>query len=66
MPVILDDLLVTFDDRRTRAVLPVLSDLGRQGQVMLFTHHRHLVELARSALRHDAFHLYELDARPGG
>jgi uncharacterized protein YhaN len=60
MPVILDDLLVTFDDERASAVLPILRDLGTRGQVLLFTHHRHLVELAKAALPEGAVHYHEL------
>ena len=60
MPVILDDLLVTFDDQRARAILPILRDFGRKTQVMLFTHHRHLVELARAVLTEDGLHFHEI------
>jgi uncharacterized protein YhaN len=63
MPVILDDLLVTFDDERASAVLPILRDLGTRGQVLLFTHHRHLVELAKAALPEGAVHYHELAGR---
>lgn len=48
MPVIVDDLLVQFDDDRAVATLKVLSELSKKTQVLFFTHHRHLVELARS------------------
>ncbi|MEO3474294.1 AAA family ATPase [Roseomonas sp. CAU 1739] len=47
LPFIADDLLVHFDDTRADAALTVLSDLGRATQVVLFTHHEHIVELAR-------------------
>ena len=50
MPIILDDLLMTFDDDRARAILPVLYDIGRRSQILLFTHHQHLTELARQSL----------------
>lgn len=60
MPVILDDLLVTFDDDRAAAVLPILRELGTRTQVFLFTHHRHLVALTRSALPDGAVHYHEL------
>ncbi|MEA3275148.1 MAG: AAA family ATPase [Pseudomonadota bacterium] len=63
MPLILDDLLVTFDNRRAAAILPILRDLGRKTQVLLFTHHRHLTELARGVLTEDGFHFHELSAR---
>lgn len=60
MPVIMDDLLMTFDDQRARAILPILGDLGRKTQVILLTHHRHLVDLARSVLTEDGVHFHEL------
>jgi uncharacterized protein YhaN len=50
LPFIVDDILVQFDDRRASATLEALSDLARQTQVIFFTHHRHLVDLARSRL----------------
>jgi uncharacterized protein YhaN len=50
MPVILDDILIHFDDERARAALEVLGELGRQAQVLFFTHHARLVELAREAV----------------
>lgn len=58
MPLILDDLLVSFDDRRASAILEILSDLGRRTQVLLFSHHRHLVDLARSALPPDSVRVH--------
>jgi uncharacterized protein YhaN len=60
MPVILDDLLVTFDDARATAVLPILRELATRTQVFLFTHHHHLVELARSALPEGGVHYHAL------
>jgi uncharacterized protein YhaN len=45
-PVIVDDLLVQFDDARAVATLEVLSELSAKTQVLFFTHHQHLVELA--------------------
>ena len=46
MPFIVDDILINFDDDRSRATLNVLADLGRKNQVILFTHHRQLVDEA--------------------
>jgi uncharacterized protein YhaN len=65
MPVILDDLLATFDDRRAGAILKLLSELGRTTQVLLLTHHRHLVELAREALADDGLQIHVLGSVPG-
>ncbi|MGH2836692.1 MAG: ATP-binding protein, partial [Solirubrobacteraceae bacterium] len=50
LPFVADDLLVSFDDERATAALRVLAELGRRTQVLFFTHHRHLVEIARTAL----------------
>lgn len=60
VPMVLDDLLVHFDDRRSANALSALSQLGRGSQVLLFTHHTHLVELARQTLGVSGFHLTEL------
>ena len=50
LPVVLDDTLVHFDDERARAALEVLAVLARRTQVLFFTHHQRLVELARDAV----------------
>ena len=47
IPLILDDLLMTFDDERTKALLPVLAELSKKTQILIFTHHSHLNELAK-------------------
>ncbi|WP_305042239.1 ATP-binding protein [Geoalkalibacter sp.] len=46
MPFIVDDILINFDDERSRATLQTLAELGRRNQVILFTHHRQVVETA--------------------
>jgi uncharacterized protein YhaN len=60
MPLILDDLLITFDDERAKAILPQLADLATRTQIYLFTHHEHLVELCRQTLGEDQFHFHKL------
>ena len=50
MPFIADDLLINFDDARAAAGLEVLERLSHRTQVLFFTHHRHLVGLARTVL----------------
>ena len=47
MPFVVDDILIKFDDDRARAALEILADLSRKTQVIFFTHHRHLVDLAQ-------------------
>ena len=51
MPFVADDLFVNFDDDRAAAGFRVLASLARRCQVIFFTHHDHLVEVARSAVR---------------
>jgi len=60
MPLILDDLLITFDDARATAILPQLVTLAQRTQIFLFTHHDHLVELCRQTLNKASFHLHRL------
>jgi uncharacterized protein YhaN len=45
MPFIVDDILIGFDDNRTRICLEVLAELAASTQVLLFTHHRRVLEL---------------------
>ena len=49
LPFIADDLLVNFDDARAAAALHLLAEFGATTQVLMFTHHDHLAELARAA-----------------
>jgi uncharacterized protein YhaN len=48
MPFIGDDLLTSFDDERTLAGLRLLVAAGKHRQIILFTHHKHVVDLART------------------
>ncbi len=60
LPFIADDLLVNFDDDRAQAALQVLAELSRRTQVLFFTHHWHLVELAEAKLKPDVLFTHEL------
>ena len=46
MPFVVDDILIGFDDNRTRICLEVLAELAVSTQALLVTHHRRVVELA--------------------
>lgn len=50
MPLVLDDVLIQLDDQRAAAALTVLAEVSRKMQVLFFTHHARLVELARGAV----------------
>ncbi|MEI6757668.1 MAG: hypothetical protein FDX18_10400 [Chlorobium sp.] len=49
MPFIVDDILVNFDDQRSKATIGALAELGKKNQVILFTHHQKIVETAGEA-----------------
>ena len=51
LPFIADDLLTSFDEPRTKRVLELLSNVGQHRQVIVFTHHQHVAELAEAAVR---------------
>jgi uncharacterized protein YhaN len=46
MPLIADDVLINFDDERARATLAVLAEFSKRTQVILFTHHSRIREMA--------------------
>ena len=46
VPLVLDDILVHFDDERSHAALEVLADFASRTQVLLFTHHLRIREQA--------------------
>ena len=50
LPFIVDDILVNFDEKRSTATLRVLSEISRQTQIIMFTHHEHIVDLAMQEL----------------
>jgi uncharacterized protein YhaN len=60
LPFVADDLFVNFDNERAAAGLGVLAELAQQTQVLCFTHHHHLVDLAAKAIP-GRFRAVELD-----
>ena len=50
LPFVADDLFINFDDARAAAGFEVLGHLASKTQVLFFTHHRHLVEIAQATL----------------
>lgn len=50
LPFVADDLFINFDDDRAAAGFRLLGELSRKTQVLFFTHHQHLVEIARKTL----------------
>ncbi len=55
MPLVLDDALITSDDERAANILQALARFAEHGQVKIFTHHGHLIDVARKALGDQGF-----------
>ncbi|MDZ7759269.1 MAG: AAA family ATPase [Desulfovermiculus sp.] len=47
MPFIVDDILVNFDEERTRAAVQAMARLGEKNQVLVFSHHRQVADAVR-------------------
>jgi uncharacterized protein YhaN len=65
LPFIADDLFIHFDDDRAAAGFKVLGELSEKAQVLFFTHHQHLLDIAREALGQE-LSVIELDSTPLG
>jgi uncharacterized protein YhaN len=46
LPFFCDDVFETFDEDRTRAACGLMERIGKSGQAIYLTHHRHVVEIA--------------------
>jgi len=64
VPFIVDDVLINFDDDRAAAALKALGQLSERTQVLFFTHHQHLVELATTTLDDDVLFTHQLRGKP--
>jgi len=60
LPLIVDDILIHFDDQRALATLQQLVELSAKTQVIFFTHHQHLVDLATRDLPVEHVFLHQL------
>ncbi len=47
VPFIADDIMETFDDFRAEEAIRLFADMANVGQVIYFTHHQHICEIAR-------------------
>jgi uncharacterized protein YhaN len=60
MPFVVDDVLVHFDDDRAAAALELLGELAKRTQVLFFTHHARLAEIARRVVPEERLLEHEL------
>jgi uncharacterized protein YhaN len=64
VPFVVDDILLNFDDQRATAALKALVELSQRTQVLFFTHHRHIVDLACAHLPAKSVFIHELPSPP--
>ena len=60
LPFVADDLFINFDPERSAAGFEVLGQLAERTQVLFYTHHPHLVDVAQETLGVDV-HVVTLD-----
>lgn len=65
MPLVLDDVLIHFDDTRAEAALRVIGELADTVQVLFFTHHQRVLELAQRAVPAELLTTHVLGTAPG-
>ena len=63
IPLVVDDVLISFDDDRATAALGLLAEISRKTQVVFFTHHLHLVRLAEEHLEEQVLRVHRLPER---
>ncbi|MEY9404581.1 uncharacterized protein YhaN [Bradyrhizobium japonicum] len=61
-PFLADDIMETFDDFRAEEAFRLLAGMAGAGQVVYFTHHRHLCEIAKSVEPTVTIHNLEKDS----
>lgn len=62
VPFISDDIMETFDDFRAEEAFRLFGEMAEIGQVIYFTHHRHLCEIARQVCPEVRIHSLERTA----
>jgi len=60
LPMVLDDVLMTSSDGRAGCVLQALAEFSRGSQVIVFTHHEHLLDVARTQVPAEQLHIAAL------
>lgn len=65
VPVIFDDVFLESDDERAERIFKALAELARRTQVIVLTHHRHLVAIGQRVLDPESLALHDLDGTLG-
>jgi uncharacterized protein YhaN len=64
-PFVVDDILVGFDDERSKACLEVLAEFARNTQVLVFTHHARVAQSAHELGRESGVFVHHLTSSLG-
>ncbi len=62
LPVIVDDIMIQFDDEAAAATFKVLANLSQRAQVLFLTHHEHLLDVAEASIGAGAYQPHRLSA----
>jgi uncharacterized protein YhaN len=60
LPFVVDDILVGFDDERSKACLEVLAEFAQKTQVLVFTHHSMVAQAAHVLGKEKGVFVHEL------
>lgn len=61
LPVLLDDILVNYDEPRVAASAPAFAEIAQRTQVIVLTHHQHVATIAQDTLG-DRVRVHRLEA----
>jgi len=60
MPLLVDDILINFDDERSKETLSILGELCQKTQIFFLTHHPRLLELAKETVPNEHLVIHQL------
>ena len=60
IPFIVDDILVHFDNERSKITLSILKELSKKTQIIFFTHHYHLIQLLEETLNEEDYQIVHI------
>jgi hypothetical protein len=66
LPFVVDDILVGFDDERSKACLEVLAEFAQKTHVLVFTHHMMVAQAANGLGKGKGVYVHELGGTRGG
>jgi uncharacterized protein YhaN len=64
LPFVVDDILVGFDDERSKACLEVLAEFAQKTQVLVFTHHSMVAQAANELGQERGVFVHKLVLHP--